>query len=100
MQLMGAPKQAPVEKNWSEMYFHEKIHHLVDFGADVVFSYSKYWMPAICVAMATSIYVFGGENAVNEAIGLTFPVLSPTPVAPNFGTPSPPSREEEEEEEE
>lgn len=72
-------------KNWSELYFHQKLVHLIDHSADFVVDKSKFWVPCVGAAMAVSIMLFGGENGINDVLSLVFPVIMPTAQQSTFG---------------
>lgn len=95
---MFARPQA-VQKNWDEMFFHQKVEHLVDHASNWMFTKSKYWIPALSLAVAGSVYVFSPETAVPELMGLGLAIVSPVPQPPAFGVKLGPTREEPAEDE-
>ena len=86
--MFGRP-QAPAQKDWYDMYFHQKLLHIIDHASDWVFSKTKYWVPSVGVAMAASIYLLSGPMAIPEAMSLVIPVISPAVSPPMFGNQMP-----------
>lgn len=82
--MFGRP-QAPPQKDWFDMYFHQKLQHVVDHAADWMFAKTKYWIPSVGVAMAVSIFFLSGPMAIQEGMSLVVPVLSPALQPPLFG---------------
>lgn len=102
--MFGRPPPAAPQKDWSEMYFHQKTMHLIDHAADWMFAKTNYWVPSVAVGMIASIFFLSGPMAIPEAMSLITPVLSPAIAPPLFGNQMP-EREggmggEDEEEEE
>jgi hypothetical protein len=101
--MFGRPPAAP-QKDWNEMYFHQKAVHIADHVADWMFAKSKYWMPAIGVSMAASLLLLSGPMAIPEGAQMVMPLLMPVSGAPVFGNQMPehegqmPQGEDEEEE--
>ena len=85
--MLGRPSaQNPsAEKNWTDMFFHQKLLHLVDHAADMLFEKVHYWIPVVGVGMTVSLLLFGAENPVGELLSLTIPVLGPIPQQTVFG---------------
>jgi hypothetical protein len=94
--MFGRP-QAPPQKDWFDMYFHQKLMHVVDHAADWMFAKTKYWLPSVGAAMAVSIFFLSGPMAIQEGMSLVVPVLSPALQPPMFGLAMPegPGGEEE-----
>lgn len=82
--MFGRP-QAPPQKDWYDMYFHQKLLHVVDHAADWMFSKTKYWVPSVGVAMVASIFLLSGPTAIQEGMSMALPILTPAIQPPLFG---------------
>uniref|UniRef100_A0A7S1R6M6 Archaic translocase of outer membrane 11 kDa subunit n=1 Tax=Neobodo designis TaxID=312471 RepID=A0A7S1R6M6_NEODS len=85
---MGMPQQPKTE--WADMYFYQKLQHLVDSGADFVHSKMSWWLPAVGISMAGSLFLFSGGDIFNQGAMLLSHVALPHPTAPAFGQRLPP----------
>ncbi|EPY29643.1 hypothetical protein STCU_03378 [Strigomonas culicis] len=97
--MFGRP-QAP-KKDWDELYFYEKVRHLIDHVSDFMVSKVNWWLPSVGVGMVVSLFVIGGPEAPVAAFSMASATLSPVVLTPPFatpeGAPSGPAPEEEEE---
>eukprot|EP00744_Colponema_vietnamica_P035895 GILI01062795.1.p1 GENE.GILI01062795.1~~GILI01062795.1.p1 ORF type:complete len:102 (+),score=7.55 GILI01062795.1:36-341(+) len=82
--MFGARPQGS-GKNWSDMFFHQKLVHLIDHGADFIVDKSKFWVPCVGAAMGLSIMLFGGENGLGDLFSLAVPVIMPSAQQSTFG---------------
>eukprot|EP00331_Platyophrya_macrostoma_P003719 CAMPEP_0176431778 /NCGR_PEP_ID=MMETSP0127-20121128/15003_1 /TAXON_ID=938130 /ORGANISM="Platyophrya macrostoma, Strain WH" /LENGTH=100 /DNA_ID=CAMNT_0017813827 /DNA_START=51 /DNA_END=353 /DNA_ORIENTATION=- len=85
--MFGRP--AAPQKDWSEMYFYQKVQHLVDHGADWILSKTKWWIPSVAVGMTVSVFLLSGPMAIPEAMNLVGPIVTPSLSAPLFGNQMP-----------
>lgn len=76
---------APPKPEWGEMYFHQKLQHVIDTGADFVFGKMKWWLPCMGVSMAASLFVFSQGEFVPQAYMLLSAAALPHPAATAFG---------------
>lgn len=83
--MFGRPP-AP-QKDWSELYFYEKVHHLFDHTADFVVAHVNWWLPSVAVGMALSLFVLGGPEGPAQAAAITLPSITPVVRAPPFSSP-------------
>lgn len=83
--MFGRP-QAP-QKEWANMYFYEKVHHLVDHTADFVISKASWWIPSVAVSMAVSMFFLGGPDALPQAASVVLPAVNPLITTPSFSSP-------------
>ena len=83
--MFGRPQASAPQKDWSELYFHQKLLHVIDHTADWVFTKVNYWIPTVAVGMAASILLLGGPMAPGELMSLTLPTLSPMLPPTSFG---------------
>lgn len=86
--MFGRPQAAP-QKDWYDMYFHQKLLHIIDHTADWMFAKTKYWIPSVGLGMAASLFLLSGPMAIPEAMQLVLPVLSPSLAPPMFGNEMP-----------
>jgi hypothetical protein len=82
--MMGAGK-GPAQPEWDELYLHQKAKHLLEHGADFLFSKSSYWMPAVCASAAACAFLFGGPEAIPALMDIASPSVVPVLNAPVFG---------------
>lgn len=88
----GMRKPQAGTSDWKELYFHQKVMHLVDHASDWVFGrVSGAAGVAIGGAVVLSAFVFGGEAAIPELINLASAALSPVLAPPTFGVPMGPA---------
>jgi hypothetical protein len=82
--MFGQPQQ-PAPKDWADMYFYQKLQHVVDSTAEAVFARSSWWLPAIAVSMAGSLFIFSQGDILPQATMLLSSIALPHPAAPAFG---------------
>lgn len=87
--MFGRPPAAAPQKDWSELYFHQKVVHITDHVSDWMFAKSKYWMPAVGVSMVASLLLLSGPMAIPEGAQMLMPILMPVAGAPVFGNQMP-----------
>ena len=80
---MGMP-QAP-KTEWADMYFYQKLQHLIDTGADYVQGKMSWWLPCVGVSMAGSLFLFSGGDIIGQGAMLLTSVALPHPTAVPFG---------------
>ncbi|CCW63059.1 unnamed protein product [Phytomonas sp. EM1] len=83
--MLGIPP--PVSKDWDEMYFYEKVRHLVDKTSDFIISNADWWLPSVATGMILSVVLLGGPESTSQALGITLQSASPVIRAPPFSTP-------------
>lgn len=64
-------------KNWGDMYFYEKLQHVVDTTSDYIISKCRWWLPSILVSIATSVFLFGGPEALSQGVSLASVAVQP-----------------------
>lgn len=64
-------------KNWGDMFFYEKLQHVVDSTADFVISKCRWWLPCVAVSVVGSIFLFGGPEVPAQALSLASVVAQP-----------------------
>jgi hypothetical protein len=82
--MFGMPQAAP-KPDWADMYFYQKLGHVIDTGADFVFSKMNWWLPTVGVSMVASLFLFSQGDLIPQLSMLAMPVLLPHPAAPAFG---------------
>ncbi|KAK7198846.1 Archaic translocase of outer membrane 11 kDa subunit [Novymonas esmeraldas] len=80
--MFGRP-QAP-QKEWGNMYFYEKLHHLIDHTSDFVISKVNWWLPSVATGMALSLFLLGGPEALPQAASIVLPSVTPAITTPPF----------------
>lgn len=83
--MFGMPPQQAPRPEWANMYFYQKVQHIVDTGSEAVFGKMKYWVPAIGVTMVASLFLFAAEDAIPQGTMLVAAVGLPHPSASVFG---------------
>jgi hypothetical protein len=83
--MQGGRGGGPPPTEWTELYFHQKVKHLTDHGADFIFSKSKMWIPSICVSIAACAFLFGGEQAIPALMDMGSGTVLPIINTPMFG---------------
>jgi hypothetical protein len=81
----GGGMSTPAAKAWGDMYFHERLQHLIDHGADFIISKSKYWVPATAVGAAASLIMLGGPMGIPAILELAQAALVPMARPVSFG---------------
>ncbi|KAH9578322.1 hypothetical protein LSM04_002236 [Trypanosoma melophagium] len=97
--MFGRPP--PPQAKWEEMYFYQRLHHLVDHAANWMVARLDWWLPTVAAGMALSLFVLSGDP-VGEGGAVVLPTLTPVVRTPIFGMQLPeregqPQEEEEEE---
>ncbi|KEG13989.1 putative variant surface glycoprotein [Trypanosoma grayi] len=95
--MFGRPPAPQV--NWDEMYFHQRLRHLFDHGADWLVSKLNWWIPSVAAGMVLSLLVLSGDP-VAEGASVVLPTLSPVLRTPIFGLQMPEREGEAAEEDE
>lgn len=98
---MFGRSQAPAGKSWGEMYFYEKVHHLVDHCASVLINKVDWWVPSVAVGIVLSVFLVAGPEGPMQGVGMVVPSVTPVVRVPSFaspeGTPQGGAPEEDEE---
>ncbi|CBZ29837.1 conserved hypothetical protein [Leishmania mexicana MHOM/GT/2001/U1103] len=87
--MMFGRSHAP-QKEWGNMYFYEKLHHLIDHTSNFVISKVDWWLPSVAVGIALSLFVLGGPEALPQAASIVLPSATPAVTTPLFATPDAP----------
>lgn len=85
----GRGPAAPAGPKWEELYFHQKVKHLVDSAGSVIFDYSSWWMPAVAVSSAVTVVLFSGPIGIPQLLQAGTMIASPIPPPSTFGTEMP-----------
>ena len=82
--MFGGAMSAPA-KSWGDMYFHERLQHLIDHGADFIISKSKFWVPVTAAGAALSVFMLGGPMGIPALMDLAQVVVVPMARPVAFG---------------
>jgi hypothetical protein len=82
--MFGMGAQQP-KTEWADMYFYQKLQHLIDTGADFVHSKMNWWLPCVGVSMAGSLLLFSQGDLIGQGMMLLSSVAIPHPTAVPFG---------------
>ncbi|AIO01336.1 hypothetical protein LPMP_330430 [Leishmania panamensis] len=83
--MFGRPHA--LQKEWGNMYFYEKLHHLVDHTSNFVISKVDWWLPSVAVGIALSLFILGGPEALPQAASIILPSATPAMTTPPFASP-------------
>ena len=83
--MFGRHLQAP-QKDWSSMYFYEKLHHLVDHTADFVIAKVNWWVPSVAVSIAVNLFLLSGPESIPNAASIILPSAWPVSTMPQFAS--------------
>ena len=72
-------------RNWADMYWHNKAHYIVDYASDCILSSYRLWLPAVGLSMLGSIALFSPEAPFSLFLGMLSAQGSPIVSVPMFG---------------
>eukprot|EP00796_Vickermania_ingenoplastis_P004168 gene4168-3009_t len=78
---MPGARPPAATKKWTDMYFYERLQHVVDHTADFLVSKCRWWLPCVAASVGVGFFLLGGPEAptfaATFAAAVGQPFLSP-----------------------